>query len=268
MVDGMLQRPYGNVYSISRRRKTPTSVSCSRGTPWNASCIASVDRNIEIDFVLKGALLFQVWAKTPHRPTKDLDLLGRGEPSTERCATIFLEICAGETQEDGLTFLASTITAERIKEEQQYEGVRVKFIAKLENARIAIQVDIGFGDAVTPEVIEYPTLLSGPAPRILAYPMESVIAEKVEAIAHLGMLNSRMKDFFDVWFLAKTFPFDPGKLSQAVAATFSRRGTQWDIAKLEELLATLGSDPDQDSAMAGVPAEIQPRSSGGVRGCH
>lgn len=194
------------------------------------------------NFVLKGALLFQVWARTPHRPTKDLDLLGRGEPSTERCATIFGEIFTGETQEDGLTFLASTIKAERIKEEQQYEGVRVKFIAKLENARIAIQVDIGFGDAVTPEVIEYPTLLSGPAPRILAYPMESVIAEKVEAIAHLGMLNSRMKDFFDVWFLAKTFPFDPGKLSEAVAATFSRRGTQWDIAKLEELLAALGSD--------------------------
>jgi hypothetical protein len=195
------------------------------------------------NFVLKGALLFEVWARTPHRPTKDLDLLGRGEPSTERCAEIFREICTDETQEDGLTFLAGTITAERIKEEQQYEGVRVKFIAKLENARIAIQVDVGFGDAVTPEVIEYPTLLSGPAPRILAYPMESVIAEKVEAIAHLGMLNSRMKDFFDVWFLAKTFPFDPGKLSRAVAATFTRRGTQWDIAKLEELLAALGSEP-------------------------
>jgi hypothetical protein len=195
------------------------------------------------NFVLKGALLFQVWAGTPHRPTKDLDLLGRGEPSKERCADIFREISTGEAEEDGLIFLTSTITAERIKEEQEYEGVRVKFIAKLENARITIQADIGFGDAVTPEVIEYPALLSGPGPRILAYPMETVIAEKVEAIAHLGMLNSRMKDFFDIWFLTKTFTFDAGKLSQAIGATFSRRGTEWNIAKLDELLVILGADP-------------------------
>lgn len=193
-------------------------------------------------FVLKGALLFQIWAEAPHRPTKDLDLLGRGTPSIDRCRDVFSELCAAESEPDGLTFVADSITAERIKEEQEYEGVRVKFAAKLENARIPIQIDIGFGDAVTPELVDYPTLLPGPAPRVLAYPMETVIAEKVEAMVHLGMLNSRMKDFFDVWFLAKTFSLEPDKVSRAVAATFERRRTELHIKKIERLLLDLGLD--------------------------
>lgn len=196
-------------------------------------------------FVLKGALLFQVWAEAPHRPTKDLDLLGRGDPSTERCRDVFREICEIETEPDGLVFSADAITAEKIKEDQEYEGVRVKFTAKLENARIPIQVDIGFGDAVMPEVIDYPTLLSSPAPRLLAYPMETVIAEKVEAMVHLGMLNSRMKDFFDVWFLAKTFDFRGDRISRAVAATFARRGTELNSEQLVNMLVDLGGHPNK-----------------------
>lgn len=193
-------------------------------------------------FVLKGALLFNVWADAPHRPTKDLDLLGRGSPSIDRCRAVFAEICAIETESDGLVFSAGTITAEKIKEDQEYEGVRVKLIAKLERARISIQVDIGFGDAVTPELVDYPTLLASPAPRILAYPMEAVIAEKVEAMVHLGMLNSRMKDFFDVWFLAKTFPFPSGKVRHAIEATFARRGTELNTGRIAKLLFDLAGD--------------------------
>ncbi len=196
-------------------------------------------------FVLKGALLFQVWAEAPHRPTKDLDLLGRGTPSIERCRDVFGEICAMETEPDGLIFSADTIVVEKIKEEQEYEGVRIKFTANLENARIPIQVDIGFGDAVTAELVEYPTLLASPAPWILAYPMETVIAEKVEAMVHLGMLNSRMKDFFDVWFLAKRFPFRGDKISRAIAATFTRRGTELDREQVGKLLVELGEDQNK-----------------------
>jgi predicted nucleotidyltransferase component of viral defense system len=168
-------------------------------------------------FVLKGAMLFQVWADVPHRPTRDLDLLGRGDPSPERCLAVFRELCDIREPEDGITFSAETASAAKIKEDQQYEGVRIKFLAHLQNVRIPIQVDVGFGDAVNPSLLDYPTLLPMPAPRIQAYPMNSVIAEKLEAIVSLGMLNSRMKDFFDIWFLARTFPF-AGDLSGTQSA--------------------------------------------------
>jgi hypothetical protein len=158
----------------------------------------------------------------------------------------YSEICGIGVEPDGLVFPAGSITAEKIKEEQEYEGVRIKFTAKLENARVPIQVDIGFGDSVEPELVDYPTLLASPPPRILAYPMETVIAEKVEAMVHLGMLNSRMKDFFDVWFLGKTFPFEGDKVSRAIAATFARRGTSLDRDQIARLLADLAADANKD----------------------
>jgi hypothetical protein len=173
-------------------------------------------------FILKGAMLFQAWTQKAHRPTRDLDLLGQGNPSPEHCEKVFREICDISVADDGLVFFPETVRVEKIKEEQEYEGVRVKFLARLENARIPLQVDIGFGDAVTPSVLRYPTLLPMPAPRIQAYPMDTVVAEKAEAIVSLGMLNSRMKDFFDIWFLARTFQFDGRALSDAVRATFGR----------------------------------------------
>ena len=178
-------------------------------------------------FVLKGAMLFQIWSNTPHRPTRDLDLLGHGDPSPENCITVFRELCALAVPDDGLQFPIETVTAEKIKEEQEYEGVRVRLVARMANVRIPLQVDIGFGDALTvrPGVLAYPTLLPMPAPQIQAYLMETVIAEKLEAMVHLGMLNSRMKDFFDVWFLARTFSFDGAALADAIRATFERRGT-------------------------------------------
>jgi predicted nucleotidyltransferase component of viral defense system len=198
-------------------------------------------------FVLKGAMLFQVWTQTTHRPTRDLDLLGHGDPSPNRCAAVFRELCEVVVEADGLVFSAATVHAGKIKEEQTYEGVRVKFLAHLENARIPIQVDIGFGDAVSPSLLDYPTLLAMPAPRVQAYPMESVVAEKLEAMISLGMPNSRMKDFFDVWFLARTFPFAPGTLAGAFRATFERRGTQLDPHSLDILLTELSGDPSKQT---------------------
>ena len=209
-------------------------------------------------FILKGALLFQAWTQKAHRPTRDLDLLGNGNPSAELCEKTFREISDISVADDGLVFFPETVRVEEIKEEQEYEGVRVKFLARLENARIQLQVDIGFGDAVTPSVLHYPTLLSMPAPRIQAYPMETVVAEKAEAIVSLGMLNSRMKDFYDIWFLAQMFQFDGQALSAAVRATFRRRRTQLDSDSLANLLAELSEDASKRIQWAGVSKKKQP----------
>jgi predicted nucleotidyltransferase component of viral defense system len=195
-------------------------------------------------FVLKGAMLFQVWTHTPHRPTRDLDLLGRGDSSSEHCKEVFCDLCRISVEDDGLIFSAETVSVERIKEDQDYEGVRVKFLARLDNARIPVQVDVGFGDAVASGLLDYPTLLPMAVPRIQAYPMETVVAEKAEAVVHLGMLNSRMKDFYDIWFLARTFPFDLRVLGAALQATFNRRKTELAADGLQTLLAELsGDDP-------------------------
>jgi predicted nucleotidyltransferase component of viral defense system len=193
-------------------------------------------------FILKGALLFHAWTQAPHRPTRDLDLLGRGDPSLEHCRAVFCELCRIPVEDDGLMFSAETVKTERIKEEQDYEGVRVRFHAHLEKARIPIQVDVGFGDAVTPGLLDYPTLLPMPTPRIHAYPMDAVVAEKLEAIISLGMLNSRMKDFYDIWFLARTFPFEAKSLGGVLRATFERRKTALDPDALKLLLSELSGD--------------------------
>ena len=136
------------------------------------------------------------------------------------------------------------VAAEKIKEDEEYEGVRVRLLARMENVRIPLQVDIGFGDALitAPGLVAYPTLLPMPAPQIQAYPMEAVIAEKLEAMVHLGMLNSRMKDFFDVWLLARTFPFEGAALNDSIHATFKRRGTTLDAESFDVLISELSAD--------------------------
>ena len=178
-------------------------------------------------FLLKGAMLFRAWSPTLHRPTKDLDLLGNGAPDLDRLAAIFRHLCGVQVEDDGVTFDPKGVAAQRIKEDADYEGVRVTMRASIGTAKLDLQIDIGFGDAVTPEAteIDFPTLLGAEPLRIRAYPRETVVAEKVEAMAHLGIANSRMKDFFDVWFLARTFPFEGRVLSEALRATFGRRGT-------------------------------------------
>ena len=180
------------------------------------------------EFVLKGALLFELWTGQQYRPTRDADFLAHGDNSPERFARIFRKLCAMEAQSDGLRFDPDSVRAERIAEAADYEGVRVTFAAYLERAKIPIQIDIGFGDAVTPPPVEgdYPTLLESPIPRLFIYPRETVVAEKLEAMVKLGIANSRMKDFYDLEVLSRTFIFDGNKLLEAIQNTFERRGTE------------------------------------------
>ncbi len=177
-------------------------------------------------FVLKGALLLQLWTAETYRPTRDLDLLGRG-PSDTNFRKVFSEVCAQNVEDDGLTFLPDTIRVERIRDEEAYEGVRVRMEARLGNVRIPLQIDVGLGDTIVPasEELEYPTLLKFPAPKLHAYSKESVVAEKFEAMVKLGVANSRMKDFYDLWVLAQRFEFDSSTLAAAIQATFKTRRT-------------------------------------------
>jgi predicted nucleotidyltransferase component of viral defense system len=178
-------------------------------------------------FILKGALLFVTWIADPFRPTRDLDLLGYGANDANALADTFKAICSTPAPDDGVTFDIEGLTAAPIREDLEYGGVRVDTHAVIGGARIPIQVDIGFGDIITPGPIEidYPVLLDSPAPHLRAYPVETVIAEKFNAMVTLGIANSRLKDFYDLWLISRTFEFDRAALSTAVQRTFERRET-------------------------------------------
>lgn len=176
-------------------------------------------------FAIKGATLFTLWTGQAHRPTKDLDLLGWGSAAIEDVKATVQAIC-GIDGEDGIVFDISSVEGAEIKEDDEYNGVRVKFNGELAGARIPMQIDIGFGDAVYPDpaFADFPVLLPMPAPRIRAYPRESAIAEKLHAMVELGIRNSRMKDFYDIWFMATTWDFELPILHKAIVASFERRG--------------------------------------------
>jgi predicted nucleotidyltransferase component of viral defense system len=176
-------------------------------------------------FILKGALLFVTWVADPFRPTRDLDLLGYGENNPEAIANTFKAICSTDAPEDGVAFDIDGLTAVPIREEVEYGGIRVQTLATVDGARVPIQVDIGFGDIITPEPVEtrYPVLLDFPAPHIRTYPVETVVAEKFNAMVALGIANSRLKDFYDLWLISRTFAFDRTLLVAAFHGTFGRR---------------------------------------------
>jgi hypothetical protein len=178
-------------------------------------------------FVLKGALMFRVWGAPASRPTRDIDLLARLENTVEAVVPVFRDMCGFAVEPDGMVFDPASVAGALINEDADYAGVRVTFLGTLQNARVAMQVDIGFGDLVVPGPIptDYPTLLTLPAPRLSGYPRETVVAEKFEAMVKLGLVNSRMKDFYDLWLLARQFDFDGGILARAVAQTFAHRKT-------------------------------------------
>lgn len=179
-------------------------------------------------FVLKGALMLLVWNAPVMRPTRDIDLLGRVSNNLNSIRSVIAEVCRAPVEDDGLPFDASSATTEPIAEDADYEGVRAAFRALLGHTRIAMQIDIGFSDVITPGpvAINYPTLLGQAPARLIAYNRETAVAEKLEAMVKLGELNSRMKDFFDIWLLAKGFEFDGPILTEAVRKTFERRQTQ------------------------------------------
>jgi predicted nucleotidyltransferase component of viral defense system len=178
-------------------------------------------------FILKGALMFLAWGASIYRPTRDIDFLGFTTNDLDAVARIIQGISVQEVEPDGLTFDKSTVKSERIEEDADYEGVRVNLTGYLGKAKILLQIDIGFADVVSPApiMLKYPTILQMPAPQLRGYPPESVVAEKLQALVFLGSVNSRMKDFYDLWVLAEQFEFDSQKLQQAIMATFHRRNT-------------------------------------------
>lgn len=195
--------------------------------------------------VLKGAMLFRVWSGSLHRPTKDVDLLGFGEATTSAVAAMIREIINTAVEDDGILFDADSMQAEEIRENQEYGGIRATFTATLDEAVIPLQADVGFGDAITPaaEVRGYPVLIDMAAPRLRMYPVETVIAEKLEAAVKLGMINSRMKDFYDLLVIFRHYPYDNRLLARAVAETFGRRGTPLPRTVPPGLSDEFGSDP-------------------------
>jgi hypothetical protein len=178
-------------------------------------------------FVLKGALMFKAWGMANFRPTRDVDLLGHALNTLEHIKTLFEDVCKLETEPDGLEF-DKNVSVERIKEDAEYEGIRVNVLAHLDKTRIPVQVDIGFADVVTPapQKMEYPILLDFPAPQIYGYPRETIAAEKFQAMIVLGMANSRMKDFYDLCMMFDEFEFDGLTMQDALQRTFQNRGTE------------------------------------------
>lgn len=178
-------------------------------------------------FVLKGALLFVFWNGAPHRMTRDVDLLGFGASSIEALVKVIKEVCAVAVEDDGVVFDASSVTGEDIRAQEAYVGVRVLLRATLERSVVPMQIDVGFGDdfSVAPVEIDLPSLLQMPSPRLKAYRQETAIAEKLEALVGFGLLNSRMKDYYDFWFLAHHFEFSGQELCDSIQATFARRKT-------------------------------------------
>ncbi|MFZ3046736.1 MAG: nucleotidyl transferase AbiEii/AbiGii toxin family protein [Desulfatirhabdiaceae bacterium] len=178
-------------------------------------------------FILKGALMFWAWGGPGSRPTMDIDLLGKIDNSLEVIVAVMENVCEMVVEPDGMSFNAETVTAARITEDAEYECVRVRIQGGLGNARVSLQIDIGFGDVIVPGPgkVAYPALLDFPAPQLNGYTMESTIAEKLHAMVKLGILNSRMKDFYDIWLLSRTFDFDGVILAEAVEKTFENRNT-------------------------------------------
>ncbi len=200
-------------------------------------------------FVLKGAMLFVALTGKPHRTTRDLDLLGYGDASAEHIARIFRQVSTISVEPDGMVFDPKGITVQAIREDQMYESQRVRLIARLDTAVFPITVDIGFGDAVIPEAkrLTFPSLLDFPEPQVLAYPPETVVAEKLQALVYLGMRNSRMKDFYDLWLMARTFSFQGSVLIEAIRATFARRETNLPTDRPVALRAQFVEDPVKET---------------------
>ncbi len=218
-------------------------------------------------FILKGALMFTAWGGLSSRPTKDIDLLAHMDNAVDKVVAVIQEVCGQTVEPDGLVFDVESLMGETIKEDADYSGVRVTFLVTLQNARVSMQIDIGFGDVVTPAavLIKYPVLLDFAAPELLGYSRETVVAEKFEAMTKLGLLNSRMKDFYDIWILARQFDFDGEILATAIQNTFANRKTVVQ-SRPTALSSEFGSDASKQmqwkgflrkTKLVGLPTTLQ-----------
>ncbi|CAN5330291.1 nucleotidyl transferase AbiEii/AbiGii toxin family protein [soil metagenome] len=195
-------------------------------------------------FILKGALLLRFKGISAIRPTRDIDLSSETAQSVIQLEQMTKFCCQLKVEEDGLIFEPNTVAGEEIREDQSYKGVRIKFLGKLGNARIPMQIDIGFGDVVFPSPLwlEYPVLLDGNSPKLLVYTLESAIAEKYQAMVYLDLANSRMKDFYDIWFMMHTQSFKGEELQKAIELTFQRRKTELPDEPPTALIELFNSD--------------------------
>jgi Nucleotidyl transferase AbiEii toxin, Type IV TA system len=211
------------------------------------------------NFVLKGALLFALWYDAPHRPTKDADLLGCGADDAETLLNTFTAVCAIDAN-DGVRHDTANMKIAPIREDNVYGGMRLSLLAFVGSARLPVQVDVGFGDAITPspEIMTYPTLLEGmDAPRLRAYPVYTVIAEKFHAMVELGINNSRMKDFFDLAVIARTPTLDGSILPKALQATFARRATALPATPPMAVTSAFAADPSKATEWAAFTNKAQ-----------
>ena len=194
-------------------------------------------------FVLKGAYAFLIWQGNLHRPTRDLDLLGYGSP--DQLETVFRQLCRMDDEfEDGVGFDPESVEAEPIRDADEYGGIRVRLDATLGSAELRLQIDVGFGDTVSPapEEVVFPSLLDFPEPEIRSYPRPSVVAEKLHGLVTLGIANSRMKDFFDLWYLSRNFSFKGSSLTRAIGSTFARRETELPASPPDALTTAFARD--------------------------
>ena len=187
---------------------------------YRLSCSNSAHR-----FILKGALLLKVWETSEFRATMDIDMLGKTSNEEADILPLIRDILAVKVDEDGMVFDPDSLHAEPITEDADYEGIRIRFRGSLDTARVVMQIDVGFGDIVypAPEEAFLPAMLDFPAPELYCYTRESAIAEKFEAMVKLGFLNSRMKDFYDIWILSRCFDFVGSDLAEAIRLTFKQR---------------------------------------------
>jgi predicted nucleotidyltransferase component of viral defense system len=194
-------------------------------------------------FILKGATLLTKWFEDPIRPTQDIDFLGVGDDDPENMVETFKEICV-VPHNDGVTFDAESVEVDHVREELEYGGLRIKLNAKVDQARVRVVIDIGFGDSVEPGIAEMdlPVLLDFPAPHLRAYARDTVIAEKFQAMVMLGRANSRMKDYYDIWVLSQNTQFQGDGLPRAIAPTFARRKTEIPIELPDALTAAFAED--------------------------
>jgi predicted nucleotidyltransferase component of viral defense system len=242
--------------NLARRTNQPFDVLLTRFVHerllYRLSCSPHAER-----FVLKGAMLLATWLPETARGTRDLDLLGFGDASEQRILGIFREVLA-IAGDDGVAFDLDALQVGLIREELEYGGVRLRGAASLSGARIAVVVDIGFGDSVEPglETIDYPALLDLPAPRLRAYARETVIAEKFQAMVALGRADSRMKDFYDIWILSRTFQFAEDRLARAIAATFARRQTTIPTDPPDALTSAFANDPLKQRQWAAFAGDL------------
>jgi predicted nucleotidyltransferase component of viral defense system len=187
--------------------------------------------------ILKGALLLKTIGIPRARPTMDIDMLHKGRADRESLLALVKDCATLAVEADGIAFISDSMVAEEIRKDSEYKGTRILMDARMDNVRLKIQIDFGVGDVMVPgpRMIEYPVLLTGDPVHLLAYPIESSIAEKLQAMVALGDANSRMKDFYDVWICSRHLNFNEGTLLRAVDATFRNRGTSFPTEDVEAL---------------------------------